>query len=428
MKTLISPVQSIPVSTFHDVAKRIPDSPYDRLPKYAADTFRKIKRGDRNAPGIMIDVHAHAFTYRNIPEDFLKYRRWLSRTLRKAAGRLFKPSFMRAFEADTPANVVKGLLKKYFDSPYHNFAIKDTFIVLLMMDMERGIRGAIEEPFPDQVRQVCKLVSDFKFAYDGKTFDGNKHLIPFLAIDPHNPDAFKYFLSAFIKDVNLTEVRELNGVAPFCGVKVYPALGYVPYHPTLLEVFKVCEAKGIPVVSHTGGHRTHASYDAIEVLYRSKQDGVDIDKRKTISLRGMNKSHFSRFFLHPHHWKHVLDRYPNLRLNLAHFGSNADWYRYRNGNNSMVHRTKDIIRGYKSVYADLSYSFYHKVNIRKMREMMATDRDVRDKILYGSDYYLCDIEHQSVSDFYNNVNEIITDSQHQRQLFYANAIDFLVGK
>jgi len=297
-----------------------------------------------------------------------------------------------------------------------------------MMDMERGVGGRIREPFHEQVDEVCRTMNEVDFEHRGHGFKGDRHLLPFLAIDPHNPDVFRYFLSAFIKDYNTTLSKSLDHSAPFQGVKVYPALGYLPHHPTLMEIFAICEAKGIPITTHTGGYRTHPSYDAVDVKHRKWKNNTWEDKERRLNLKGSNGERFARFFLDPTHWKdRVLSQFPKLKLNLAHFGNNDEWKEYRDGKPSMVRRTLDTIRKYDSVYADISYTFYHKKNLEVINRLMEEDDRMASRIIYGSDFYLCDVEQKEVSAFYAQVYEAMQRRDIQKKLFYENAVHFLCG-
>lgn len=429
MNILQTPEQTIPLVEFKKRAQDIPSEPMDRLPDYTAKVFHRVLDEATPDPTIFIDAHMHAFTYKNIPEDLLKYDKWLSRTLRRTALRLVQPDFMRSIEADSPLRLVKRLLRKYFSSPYHNYGIQDTFLILLMMDMERGVGGRIREPFHEQVDEVCRTMKEVDLEHRGHTFKGDRHLLPFLAIDPHNPDVFKYFLSAFIKDYNTTPSKSLDHAAPFQGVKVYPALGYVPHHPILMEIFAICEEKRIPVTTHTGGYRTHPSYDAVDAKYRRWENNDWVDKKRRLNLKGSDAEIFASFFLDPTNWKNkVLSQFPKLKLNLAHFGNNEEWEDYRDGKpNSMVQRTLGTIRKYDGVYADISYAFYHKKNLKVINALMEEDDRMASRIIYGSDFYLCDVEKGNVKEFYEQVYEVMKNREVQKKLFYENAVHFLCG-
>lgn len=426
MNVLKTPEQSLSLSEFKRLAQEIPSDPMDRLPEHAASIFSEVIDPSMPSPSIFVDAHMHAFTYKNIPEDFLQYDKWLIGTLRRAAVGLLRPTFMKSIEADSPLRLVKRLLRRYFSSPYHHYGIEDTFLILLMMDMERGIGGRIREPFHEQVDEVCRTLKEVELKYRGHEFQGEKHLLPFLAIDPHNPDVFKYFLSAFIKEYNTTPSKSLDHSAPFQGVKVYPALGYAPHHPTLMEIFEICEEKRIPVTTHTGGYRTHPSYDAVDADYRKKTDTGWEDKSKRLNLKGIEAKKFARFFLDPTHWKdQVLSQFPNLKLNLAHFGNNEEWRKYRDNEHSVVHRTLNTIHAYDKVYADLSYTFYNKRNLEEIYQLMDTDEQIHARVLYGSDFYLCEVEKGNVKEFYEQVYEVMENREVQKKLFYENAIHFL---
>lgn len=438
---LSTPKQTLDLDKFKTLAEQIPDEPEGRLHSKTSKLFRSILDGNSDEK-VLIDAHSHAFTFNNIPSKFLAFRGWLGETLVKFALLLTRPDFLKPLNLDKPEHILHELLRIYSSSSAKPKDLKQIFLCLLMMDMERGIGGKIDENFDQQVTRVCKLAKDYHFNENGVLFDGEQHLLPFIAIDPHNPDARDYFLSAFInsysgKKQNKNEHQDdkdgikfpaLKEAAPFVGIKIYPALGYVPYHPVLMDIFEVCEAKKIPVTTHSGGHRTHPSHDKIIAAYRKFENGEWVDKEKEIVLSNDKLDHYTKFFLHPHSWEPVLKAFPDLRLNLAHLGSNDEWLAYRKHENSRVHQTFDLIERYENVYADFSYSFYLKVNISAIYSKMYHDDHMAKRIIYGSDYYLCEVEKKgSLKDYYANICEIFNDDEIRDNLLYKNAIRFLIG-
>lgn len=186
----------------------------------------------------------HAFTNKNIPRDFAITSTGISRDLLELASKIFVKRTHHLVNS-TPTEIIDDLLSHYQQTLHlqENDSKPELFLVLLMMDMERGITGGVEEDFIGQMKKVLELKNDYQFSYgsDVDNFTGKDHLLPFLAIDPNNPDAFSLFLSAFAKTINDTDMDELEQTTPFVGIKIYPSLGYLPNHPTLMDIFEVCE-------------------------------------------------------------------------------------------------------------------------------------------------------------------------------------------
>jgi predicted TIM-barrel fold metal-dependent hydrolase len=64
-------------------------------------------------------------------------------------------------------------------------------------------------------------------------------LIPFGGVDPRRPDALE----------RISDLIEADSIA---GLKLYPAAGWEPLHPTALQLYDLCSRKGLPVLFHTG--------------------------------------------------------------------------------------------------------------------------------------------------------------------------------
>ena len=324
---------------------------------------------------------------------------------------------------ETSKDITDQLFDIYQQS--HPEKLKHIFGSVLMMHMERAIDGTPDETFDMQIAEI-KALRNAKHTAAGITFDYKDSVIPFFALDPHNPDLLEQFVDAFTPIPNSSNGTGADTQTYFHGVKLYPALGYLPYHPALMKVFKICEEKHIPVTSHCGGVRTHPSKDVIKVDYL---DSNFEPKSKTIHLKNSRKSgnDFSKYFIRPEHWERVLKKYPNLKVNIAHLGDNTKWRNYRKGDmNGTVERTFQLIKNHQHVFADLSYSFYTKANVKAIYKKLKTDSELNTKIMYGSDYYMCQIEKGEMNEYYEYIVKIFQKKMDlYDRLFIKNAIDFL---
>jgi predicted TIM-barrel fold metal-dependent hydrolase len=92
----------------------------------------------------------------------------------------------------------------------------------------------------------------------------------------------------------------------------------------------------------------------------------------------------SRFYTAPEKWLPVLTRFPNLRINFAHFGggdqlaaNETDWM-------------KDIItmiRNHALVYTDISYHA-NKELPGKILEIIRQNECLNEKLMFGTDYIM----------------------------------------
>lgn len=420
--TLSTPLQSLSIVNFEALATKIPDDPKLRLSPKTVRIFKELK-ASTHIKDAVIDIHYHAFTHKHIPKQFLKNVTWISEGLVKKYLKLTRSDFFRTQKLESSKEITDQLFDIYQNT--HPKKLKHIFASVLMMDMERAIDGEPDESFEKQIAEIKALRKE-KHTTEGITFDYKDSIIPFFALDPHNPNLFKQFIDAFTPIPSSNGGNGTDTQTNFHGVKLYPALGYLPYHPALMKVFKVCEEKGIPITSHCGGVRTHPSKDIIKVEYLDQNYQP---KSKTIHLENSRKSgnDFSSYFIRPEHWERVLKKYPDLKVNIAHLGDNSEWRNYRQGERSgTVQRTFQLVKDHKNVFADLSYSFYTKANVKAIYKKLKTDSELQSKIMYGSDYYMCQIERGEMDKYYKYIVKTFQKEMDiYDKVFVKNAIDFL---
>lgn len=151
----------------------------------------------------------------------------------------------------------------------------------------------------------------------------------------------------------------------FIGIKVYPPLGFNPWPTEKWEtnaneemekvrfLYDFCQTNNIPITAHCS------------------DGGFRVDKKY---------AHLA----HPDKWAMVLSNYPNLRLNLAHFGAaNENWRK----------AIANLILENYNVYTDISYRGVDKEyydNLRKLLDSHASDKreKLMERIIFGSDFMI----------------------------------------
>ncbi len=444
-------------SAFFDLAATtISNNPQDRLPQDAKNAIAALPH---EASRMIFDVHSHCFTLEHVPQGFLSLgwirnipfgmalaafmfkqlgtvKRWVNGKGYDYYETYGRKRFLERFTKDKTSD---GVLLHQFNR--YNYVFEDKllrqrphiFIVELMMDMERGITGDVKKPFYVQWKELVELRSARK---------NNKTLIPFLAVDPRNPNIYADFLAAFsdpAQRVNHTGEAFLDDAFPFFGVKIYPSLGYLPSDPILMDIFKVCAAKRIPVTTHCGGASVRFSADQIEGQYYVSNGQQRVLSSYQLDLskygKGRQASEIAQFFNAPYNWIPVAEAYPDLKINLAHFGGSEAWDGYRNGApHTHVHETMEMVVRYPNVYADISYAYANKSNLEAMAEMLynvrfsAAQRDAfRTKFLYGSDYYMIDLEKNLITVMLNLLQQFEQDKAMLNQICVHNPMRFLFG-
>ena len=209
-------------------------------------------------------------------------------------------------------------------------------------------------------------------------------VFPFLAVDPRRIGIEKLVLDQVVR-------------GGFTGVKLYCPLGYLPSHPDLHPVYRLCIRHGIPVTAHTSPGGFPSQCNRIETSSR-KKDGrivsVVFDKKACQATRPIKKGEHahSLFFADPENWKEVLesDGLEGLHINLAHFGGEKDILAFAEGSaeaDNWTARIIELMETYDHVYADISYC----PNGRMVQAIQSIVRDhpvVGTRLMFGTDFVM----------------------------------------
>jgi len=188
-------------------------------------------------------------------------------------------------------------------------------------------------------------------------------VFPSIAIDPRRPKMLDFLTSG--KTVDGRQLLSQDG--PFYGVKVYPPLGYHPFAAPLMEVYRYCEAHGFPVTAHCQ-----------QVSFFNAISGSECDAN-------------GEYFAHPKHWIPVLQAFPNLRLDLAHFGGEESVLAYAGDPRCAdAEWTRVIVEllQYPHVYTD-SAAITRFGAPRAIPEIIRREPLVGKKMMFGSDFIIC---------------------------------------
>jgi predicted TIM-barrel fold metal-dependent hydrolase len=80
------------------------------------------------------------------------------------------------------------------------------------------------------------------------------------------------------------------------------------------------------------------------------------------------------------------------------------------------------------VYADFSYSFYSQAHVNGIFNTLSTHPFLKNKVMYGSDFYMCQIEKGTLADYYKYVKSVFGhDTEINDNFFVKNAIRFLMA-
>ena len=233
----------------------------------------------------------------------------------------------------------------------------DTRFVVLPMDMELIGQGPVNKPLRSQHDELAELRDRYP-----------DNVIPFATVFPDRPEAMEEF-------------RRCVEALGFCGLKLYTKLGFAPDHPMLMEqAYPYCVAHDLPVMAHCSRGGVYGK-------------GWTPEMRDAVT--------------EPRAWRGVLEQFPDLRVCLAHFGGDTDWRDYiktgfdperpEQKHNNWVWQICDMITSgdYGNLYTDISYTMFKFADYAPLLRLFLEDEAIRDRVLFGSDFYMTRQEHLS---------------------------------
>jgi predicted TIM-barrel fold metal-dependent hydrolase len=299
----------------------------------------------------MTNCHVHLFTDKDIPRKFLPLG--LVRILASKVGfRLVAKvlNWLNPFTSndqfDRYVQFIEvgrlGSQKKIFENIQKEYPQLTKFFCL-SMDMAFMGAGDVPNNYKNQIDELTK-VSEFA--------------IPVYHCDPRRENYWNLFLYA----MNIG----------FKALKIYPPLGVFPYDKRLYPVYEYCQTNNIPVMCHTtAGSPVHfkGSYKELKALLRDCQFQIDWSR---------SDADLCSYFTEPRGWETILKEFPSLRVCLCHWGRQGQF----------DEQTKALMQKYPNVYVDISYSLGNPENWGNLKVKLNTDLHFRERVLYGSDYYM----------------------------------------
>ena len=305
---------------------------------------------------------------------------------------------------------------------------------------EKVIQRPDLEQLNDTLRQKVKFnVTTGKLTFYGKMFkkeqqtlerlfdnDGDKHSVRLLfdksqkiktrttlrkLLDKYFADYHALPEELAAKQGKFTGNIDRMGCNFFAGIKVYPPLGFDPWpvdDPEELAkvkfLYDYCQSKKVPITAHcnSGGF-------------------VVLDKK------------LSKKITSPDRWERVLNNYPELILNLAHFGKeNKKLMLF-----PVERWTRKIIKmidRFEHLYADFSFNGLDKNYYRDLRRYinrspLGLREKLKQRILFGSDFMINLTGVESYNEYLRIFSESPYFSSEEKYLFCGvNAERFLFGE
>ena len=281
-----------------------------------------------------------------------------------------------------------------------------------------------KQPPDKQLRkQIRDMLEGIRYYLQHSTI-GIMEIYPFLGINPMHYEleeikklfreflglhsiSRKLFYKAFTA-LRQVDISHLSGRGLFAGVKLYPPLGFDPWpeaDPDELVkvnwVYEFCEKHNIPVTTH-----------------------CDDQGFRTIPLEQ------SLEWTAPERWRKVLDLYPKLKLNFAHFGRQ---YLKKFGiirEMSWMHDIIELCCEFENVYTDFSFTGvrkeFYEFLAGTLKDMSLKKRlKLERKILFGSDFMINLLEIESYFDYFKLFDESGLTSEQKNKFASENPARFL---
>lgn len=325
------------------------------------------------------NCHLHLFSVEHIPRNFLN--KWIPTDVVKRLPE--KQRLMRLLQKvggskfDRYAAFIYSALKEpedIFDELCAYYP-QGTKFVPLSIDFDYMGAGQPIKPFLEQLKDLSALRDKFP-----------TQILPFVGVDPRRPDVVQL-------------VRHYIENEKYAGIKLYPSLGFFPDDERLKEVYAYAEAHGIPVTTHCIPKNQN--------YYRGKISHADREKARIIQdqagEQGAGNKDFAQYYNHPYWWSRVLEQFPRLKLNLAHFGGKDEWNKYLDEpplkkesesggypfRQNWFYQIRKLIENeaWPNVYADISFTVFDARLYPLLKTMIAFEK-TRDYILFGSDFYM----------------------------------------
>jgi hypothetical protein len=249
-------------------------------------------------------------------------------------------------------------------------------------DMLDGIRFFLQER-PKSIVEIYPFIgiNPANYAYD----EIEKLLKKYLGL---HAGSRKIFSKVFTALSRLDIADRISARGLFAGLKLYPPLGFDPWPEGNDEemrkvnaIYDYCQSNNIPITTHCDdqGYRTIPSDDAYQ-------------------------------WTSPSRWRKVLEHYPELKLNFAHFGRQ---YKRKFGIIQEMTWFNEIINlccEYEGVFTDFSFTatdpdFYDF--LLKMFDTIPTYQfdGMQRKIMFGSDFMIHLMDVPSYYDYFKIFHE-----------------------
>lgn len=394
------------------------------------------------------NIHTHVFNSECVPDNFLrilpskfvrrmprliKYvldRKWVRKTIAFLAklGRKKDSNKRKTFEKYIGFLEVATQRKQLdvFELEFEVGKQYDSSVRIVGLTMNMDFMDNTASKYQISFETQLEAVKDIKRYYPSNFF-------PFLGVDPRHKsgtDLVNWSKAYF--EMGL----EKNGtVFPyFSGIKLYPALGFFAFDPRLDDLYEYAQTNQLPIITHvtrvgsqyigskiteliprepkpkTLSNGSPESVKAMEDIY--KRIDTYYKKKWIADNKTGDNDKACDLFSHPQNYIPILEKYPDLKICLAHMG----------GSNEIIDNTaKDpelrkirrvdpelwcerilkMMIDYPNLYTDISYTLSEldnkdeKVKKAIIAFMKTPDKNgqlLAKRVLFGTDFFMTEQE------------------------------------
>jgi predicted TIM-barrel fold metal-dependent hydrolase len=345
-----------------------------------------------------INNHTHIFNAPCVPNAFLsnyKIPGFLASIIRASVHKKFLRKIILFLLNKIPGKVNGLELRRYaalidvasnksqadvFDILSGNYSSEAQFVVLTMnFDFMTG--SVPDDNYNTYLTQLHEVL-EVKKVYENK-------IIPFIFIDPRmGAGNCMNLLKKYL------DPDQRRGIA---GIKIYPSLGYYPFHPNMEPVYAYAEKYGIPVLTHSnkdGGAYYAGRFLPSMFTYLSFNETTEsatyLNKVLPDFPSFRDPRNYANILMHPVLYTDVLRKFPKLKLCLAHFGGDDEVLAQDNKKPDPYNWTtciKNLIKEFPNVYTDISFTLANKKANKRILQDLA-DPLLKNKILFGTDFFM----------------------------------------
>ena len=280
--------------------------------------------------------------------------------------------------------------------------LKAHFAELESLNTRRG-KERRQDGFARQLEELREIKNMRRF---------RNRVFPFLGVDPRRPDIKQY-------------LRQVGKGKFFAGVKIYAPNGFSPTDPVLYgpdSVFEFCSKNNIPVIAHAsyGGFATPVMRVDVNGYVMSPNSNTPVEHKGAYHFKSGLANGFkvmvkerARALNHPLIWRKALEKYCNLILVMGHFG---------NGSDEWKQEIAGLMNDFPNVYTDIS-CMSEKEELTAVKTFMDNDHVVRDKVLYGSDFFLEAFFNPSFKAYVDSIRNVL-DSKLLKKISTENPAAF----